>query len=182
MPRALHGLTAALILALAVGLAAAPARADEETPLFGWNSEEFSLFPLIYIGHGGFSIPGMRLTEDSFSIPFIHYESEPEKRFDLTPVYHYAESGDGFALGPRREQYNEGIQGVANWSFDLLTLTTNTRPYLGDDHAEYDRYRDTGHSKIVVPGSEADQDEEVSLERKLEPAPPATADSGTPAE
>jgi hypothetical protein len=168
MSRAIQGVIAALIVALAFGLPAAAARADEGTPLFGWNSEEFSLFPLIYIGHGGFSIPGIRLTEDAFSIPFIHFESEPENRFDLTPIYHYAESDDGFAVGPRREQYNEGIQGLANWSFDLLTLTTNSRPYLGDDHASYDRYRETGYSDLVVPGSERDTEGAPSLESQVE--------------
>jgi hypothetical protein len=71
---------------------------------------------------------------------------------------------------------------VANWSFDLLTLISNTRPYLGNDHADYDRYRETGHSKLVVPGSEADRDEAASLKRKIEPAPPATDSSETPAE
>jgi hypothetical protein len=101
MRRAFHALTVALILALAVGLAAAPARADEKTPLFGWNSEEFSLFPLIYIGHGGFSIPCIRLTEDSFSIPFIHYESKPETRFDLTPVYHWDPAARSTTRGSR---------------------------------------------------------------------------------
>ncbi len=156
-----------LILALAVLLAATGARADMRTPICGVSSKEFSLWPVIYIGHGGFSIPGVRVTEDSWSIPLIHHESKPKGRFDLTPLYHHVEGEEGFALGPRRSAVNDGIQGIADTAFDLLTLGTNTRQFMANDHAGYEDYREYGYPSMPIPG----QPPEKQVVLKTEPAP-----------
>jgi hypothetical protein len=164
---------AASIFGLVAEFSVADALADERTPIFGWNSEEFSLYPLIYVGKGGFGLPGIRRTEETFSVPFVHYESQPKTRFDLTPVYHYTEGDDGFALGPRRRTINEGLHGVAGWIFDLTTLLTNTRQYIADDTEGYERYREYGHSEMLIPGYEEEVKEGVALEKMVRPAPPA---------
>lgn len=158
---------ALLTLVLAVLLAAPGARADTKTPIFGVSSQEFSLWPVIYIGHGGFSIPGVRVTEDSWSIPLIHHESKPKARFDLTPLYHHVEGEEGFALGPRRSAVNDGIQGIADTAFDLLTLGTNTRQFMANDHAGYEDYREYGYPSIPIPGRAPE--EQIVLHS--EPAP-----------
>lgn len=140
---------AALLCAAAAGDAAA----DMKTPLWGGNPREFSLWPILYVGHGGFSIPGLRVTEDSFSIPFIHYQNRPE-RFDLTPVYHHEEGEDGVAVGPRRATVNDGMQGVANTIYDFITVVTNTRQFISDDNEGYETYREYGDPDLKIPGHE----------------------------
>jgi hypothetical protein len=155
------------VLTLAVLLAASGARADMKTPIFGVSSHEFSLWPVIYVGHGSFSIPGVRITEDSWSIPFIHYESKPKKRFDLTPVYHYTEGDEGFALGPRRQAVNDGLQGLADTAYDLATLSTNTRQFISNDEVGYQDYREYGQPSMPIPGHPPEK--QVVL--KTEPAP-----------
>ena len=152
---------AALLCAAAAGDAAA----GMKTPLWGASSHEFSLWPVLYVGHGGFSIPGMQLTEDSFSIPFIHCRSRPDKRFDMTPVYHHEEGEEGVALGPRRETVNDGMQGVANTIYDLITVVTNTRQLVSDDNEGYETYREYGDPELKIPGHEA------PILLKEEPAP-----------
>jgi hypothetical protein len=123
-----------------------------KTPLWGWNDDEFSLWPVVYVGHGGFSIPCLRVTEDSWSIPLVHKQDRPTERYGDTPLYHHEKGMDGFALGPRRETINDGVQGVANTIFDVVTLVTNTRPLVSDDNAEYETYREYGDPKQPIPG------------------------------
>jgi len=162
----------AIVLSAGLVFGAAGARADQKTPLWGWDDDGFSLWPVLYVGQGGFSIPGLRWTEDTFSIPFIHYESAPRTRFDLTPVYHYTEDQEGFFLGPARAEVNDGEQGIANWLFDLTTLVSNTRQYLADDQAGYERYREYGRSDLVIPGAGDGEGDIPSLAQKAEVSPP----------
>lgn len=175
MRRSTRWIFVGVLLAAATG--APGALANQGTPLWGWNDAGFSLWPVLYVGQGGFSVPGLRWTDHSFSVPLIHYQSEPQSRFDLTPVYHHSEGQDGFFLGPERDEINDGEQGVANLLFDLTTLLSNTRPYLSDDHAGYETYREYGRSDLVVPGSEDGGAGDVSLARKIEEAPPEDADA-----
>lgn len=165
--------TRILVIALAAVWALAPAVAGAgmKTPIFGWNDEEFSLWPIVYVGHGGFSIPCFRVTKDSWSIPLIHHQDEPTERYDDTPIYHHEEAVNGFALGPRRETVNEGIQGFANTVYDLATVVSNTRQFVSDDNAQYEIYREYGDPVMAIPGHEANN---VSLPAPV-PAPPAEA-------
>ncbi len=159
------------LTALTLGSAAGTARAGWGTPLWGWDDDSFSFWPVLFVGNGGFSIPCLQLTEHSFSIPLIHYETDPSDRFDLTPVYHYTEGEAGFALGPRRASFNDGLNGIADMTFDLLTLGGNARQYLADDEPGYQSYRDYGVAEQILPGEPYGGREAVSLEGKVEPAP-----------
>lgn len=179
MKRNARWIFAAMLVAAGLGFGAVGASAGQGTPLWGWDDEGFSLWPVIYIGQGGFSLPGLRLTDHSFSIPLIHYGSEPKTRFDLTPVYHYREGRAGFSLGPARGEINDGEQGIANLTFDLLTLISNTRPYLSDDHVGYETYREYGRSDMVIPGSEYDSDGKVALAQKVEEIAPPVEETAT---
>ena len=145
-----------LVIALAAAWAFVPALAGAgmKTPIVGWNDEEFSLWPIVYVGHGGFSIPGLRITDDSWSIPFFHHHDKPAERYDATPLYHHEEGVGGFALGPRRETVNDGIQGFANTVFDFVTVVTNTRQLVSDSNEEYETYREYGDPKQPIPGQE----------------------------
>lgn len=171
MGRKSRWILAALVLALSIGAGPGAARAGWDTPIWGWDDDSFSLWPVLFIGNGGFSVPGIQLTEHSFSIPFIHYESHPADRFDLTPVYHYTEGEEGFALGPRRATVNDGFNGIADLTYDLITLTGNVRQFLADDEAQYQTYRDYGVSDLILPGEPYEGQERVALEGKIEPAP-----------
>jgi len=145
-------LGAAVVLAIAAALLPATAGAGMKTPLWGWTDDEFSLWPVVYVGNGGFSIPGFQVTRDSWSIPLIHKQEKPTERYDATPIYHHEKGEAGLALGPRRETINEGVQGFANTVFDVLTVVTNTRPLVSDDNEEYETYRDYGDPKQPIPG------------------------------
>ena len=181
MKRSARWIVVAIFVATGLGFGAVGASAGPGTPLWGWDDHGFSLWPAIYIGQGGLSLPGLRLTDHSFSIPLIHYGSEPKTRFDLTPVYHYREDQAGFALGPARGEINEGEQGIANLTFDLLTLITNTRPYLSDDHVGYETYREYGRSDMVIPGAGDDSEGTVTLAQKVEEiAPPVEETASEP--
>jgi hypothetical protein len=142
------------IALLVAALLPSAAGAGMRTPLWGWNGDEFSLWPVVYVGHGGFSIPGLQVTEDSWSIPFIHKQDRPTERYDATPIYHHESGEEGFALGPRRETINDGVQGFANTVFDVLTVVTNTRPLVSDNNEEYETYREYGDPKQPIPGQE----------------------------
>ncbi|MDP3937459.1 MAG: hypothetical protein Q8R92_04900 [Deltaproteobacteria bacterium] len=171
MARTSRWVLVALVLALTLGPAASTARAGWDTPLWGWDDDSFSLWPVLFVGNGGFSIPGIQLTDHSFSIPLVHYETDPEDRFDLTPVYHYTEGEEGFALGPRRASFNDGLNGVVDMTYDLLTLGGNARQYLADDEPGYQSYRDYGVAEQILPGEPYGGREAVSLEGKVESAP-----------
>ncbi len=147
-------LGAAIAFTIGAALSPAAAGAGMKTPLWGWNDDEFSLWPVVYVGNGGFSIPGFQLTRDSWSIPLIHKQEEPTDRYDATPIYHHEKGESGFALGPRRETINEGVQGFANTAFDMLTVLTNTRPLVSDDNAGYETYREYGDPEQPIPGQE----------------------------
>lgn len=181
MGRRFRWISAGLVLALAFGLGAGSAQAGWKTPLWGWKDGNFSLWPILFVGDGGFSVPFIRVTEHSCSIPLVHYQSTPEDRFDLTPLYHYTEGEEGFAVGPRRATVNDGLQGVAGLVYDLLTLGTNTRQFLSDDPESYELYRDYGQPDLILPGGPHDRDESVSLEGKVEAAPePAEGEEYVP--
>ncbi len=143
-----------MAIMVAAVLSPSAAGAGMKTPLWGWNGDEFSLWPVVYVGHGGFSIPGLQVTEDSWSIPFIHKQDKPTERYDATPIFHDEKGVEGVALGPRRETVNEGVQGVANTIFDVLTVVTNTRQLVSDDNEQYETYREYGDPNQPIPGQE----------------------------
>lgn len=149
-----RGLWIGMVLTAVVALLPTAAGAGMKTPLWGWNDDEFSLWPVLYVGHGGFSIPCFRVTENSWSIPLIHKQDKPTERYDATPIYHDEKGVNGFSLGPRRETVNEGVQGVANTIFDALTVVTNTRQLVSDDNDEYETYREYGDPMQPIPGQE----------------------------